>query len=124
MAPHSVQEHGDPAVRAEHDALAKQLAARPSVEVLRRAAILGFLGLVSFGVAWSLLWDRYGKTPTKTALAHTELYRAGFMITGLGALALFVLCLLALLRWRRIAREEDQRFARLRELRRALGIDP
>jgi hypothetical protein len=119
-----VDESGRSSLRAEHDALAKKLAARASVEALRRAAILGFLGVISFGLSWGLLWDRYGKTPTELALAHTTLYRVGFLVTFLGAVAMFAFGLIALLRWRRLAREEDRLFARLRELRRALGIDP
>jgi hypothetical protein len=111
------------ALRAEHDALAGRLVVRRSAEALRRGAILFFLGLVSFGTSWGLLWDRYGKTPTAFALAHTEVYRYGFLVTGVGAVLLFVLSAVALLRWRRLAREEERLFARLRELRRALGID-
>ncbi len=117
------EERGQAALRPEHDALARRLAVRRSVEALRRGAILGFLGLVTLGTSWGLLWDRYGKTPTAFALAHTEAYRFGFLVTGVGAVLLFLGSAVALLRWRRLAREEDRLFARLRELRRALGID-
>lgn len=122
--PQAWQGEDDPAVRAEHDALAKRLAVRPSVEALRWAATYGFLGLVAFGVSWGLTWDRYGKTPTPHALAHTDLYRLGALLTFVASVVLVVLCGVTLARWRRLAREEDQLFERLRALRRALGIDP
>lgn len=123
-APQAWQGQGDPALRAEHDAVAQRLAVRPSVEALRRAAISGFLALVSFGISWGLTWDRYGKAPTRHALAHTELYTYGALFTFVASVVLAVLCFVTLARWRRLAREEDQLFARLRTLRRALGIDP
>ena len=119
-----LDDSGHSSLRAEHDALANKLEARVSVEALRRAAVRGFLGVISFGLSWGLLWDRYGERPTETALAHTTLYRAGFLVTFATAVALFSLGLVSFLRGRRLAREEDRLFARLRELRRALGIDP
>lgn len=111
-------------LHAEHDALARELAARPSVDVLRRAAVLAFAGLISAGLAWAILWDRYGETPTAFALRHTGLFRAGFAVTALGTVVLAVLFAQSARRWRRMARDEEARFARLCELRRALGIDP
>ncbi len=114
---------GDP-LRAEHDALAARLAARASVDVLRLAVVLGFLGLLSAGVSWAVLWDRYGAHPTEIAVEHTALFHAGYLAAGAVALTLFALTGLVLVRWRRLAREEDALFARLRELHRALGIDP
>jgi hypothetical protein len=114
----------DESLRAEHDALAKQLAARPSVDLLRRAAVLAFAGLISAGLAWAILWDRYGKTPTAFALRHTDLFRAGFLVTALATVVLGVLFALTARRWRRMASDEEVRFARLCELRQSLGIDP
>ncbi len=114
----------DPALRAEHDALARELAVRPSVDVLRRAWVQGFLCLTCAGLAWALLWDRYGKTPTEFALQHTTFFHVGWIVAALAAATLFGFFVASLRRWRRMAREEDRRFARLRELRRALGIDP
>ncbi len=122
--PQAWQGWGDPALGAEHDALAERLAVRRSVEALRWAATYAFLALVSFGVSWGLTWDRYGKTPTPRALAHTELYRFGALFTFVACVALIVLCGVALARWRRLAREEARLFERLCALRRALGIDP
>lgn len=123
-APQAWHAEGDPALRGEHDELALRLAVRSSVEALRRAAIHGFLALVTFGISWGLTWDRYGERPTLHALAHTELYKYGAILTFVASVALVVLCVVTLARWRRVAREEDQLFARLRALRRALGIDP
>lgn len=122
--PQAWQAEGDPTLRAEHDALAQRLAARASIDALRRAAVLGFLALVSFGVSWGLTWDRYGKTPTRHALDHTALYAYGALITLLASVALVARGAGLLLRWRRLARDEDRLFERLRALRRALGIDP
>jgi hypothetical protein len=115
---------GGDALRAEHDALARRLSARPSAEALRRAAVAGFFGLVSFGVSWGLLWDRQGKAPTPHARAHADLYRFGALFGFAVAAVLVVLCAVTIARWRRLAREEERLFARLGELRRALGIDP
>ncbi len=122
----SQEQHGasDPALRAEHDALARELSARASVDVLRRAWVLGFLGVLCAGLSWAVLWDRYGRAPTEVALHHTALFHAGYIAAALAAAVLVVLLGLSLARWRRMAREEDLRFARRCELRRALGLDP
>jgi hypothetical protein len=114
----------DPALRAEHDALSRELAVRPSVDVLRRAWVQGFLGLTCAGLAWALLWDRYGKTPTEFALQHTAFFHVGWIVAALAAVTLFFFFGFSLRRWRRMARDEERRFARLCEVRRALGIDP
>ena len=114
----------DPGLRAEHDALAERLADRGSVASLRRAVTLGFFAVLSAGLSWALLWDRYGKTPTEAALRHTDLFHGGSIVAGVAGVALAVLAGVALARWRRMAREEERLFARLCELRRALGIDP
>jgi hypothetical protein len=119
-----MSDSGPPALRAEHDALAKRLAVRPSVDALRRAAVVAFLGLVALGISWALLWDRYGTAPTELARRHTGLYLTGFVVTLAVAVALFVAGGVILARSRGMAREEAQLFERLGELRRALGIDP
>jgi hypothetical protein len=111
------------ALRAEHDALAGRLAARASVDVLRLAVVLGALGILSGGVCWAVLWDRYGPHPTDLVQEHTALFHAGYLAAGVVAVTLFVLSGVTLARSRRMAREEDALFARLRDLRRALGID-
>ncbi len=115
---------GEAALRAEHDALAKRLEVRASVDGLRRAGLMSFAGLVSACLSWGLVWDRFGKTPTEFALAHTELFRFGWIITALVALGLFGAGAVAFRRSRRVAAEEHTLFLRLCELRRALGIDP
>jgi hypothetical protein len=112
------------ALRAEHDALARQLASRASVDALRRALGLGSLGFLSGGVCWAILWDRYGAQPSAFAVEHGALFHAGYVAAAVVALTLFALTGVILARWRRLARREDAQFARLLELRRAVGIDP
>lgn len=120
------EEHGagDPALRAEHDDLARRLAARASVDRLRRAGWMAFLSVMFFGLCWGLVWELHGETPTARALEHPRLFDAAWVTAFVLWLSLGAGAAVNLVRSRRMAREEDRLFGRLRELRRALGIDP
>jgi hypothetical protein len=100
---------GRDAQRAEHDALARRLEIRASVDELRRGLMRLFLGLISVGLTVKLAWDRWGvlKPGVVTAVA----------------VVLLALAIRALARSRRLAREEDRLFARFREVRAELGLE-
>ena len=106
-------------LRAEHDELARRLAARRSIDHLRRGAWAAFLLVVTGGLAAKLAWDRWGpKSPRAFTSPPVPLFLA-----LLAALACLALAAADFLRARRIMRDEDRDFARLRELRGRLGID-
>lgn len=112
-------------LRLEHDDLARRLAVRPSVDVARNAFVLIFVGgPIAGGISWALLWDRYDKLdPSDLGLAHPVLFLTCAVLAGVLGAILIVRGVLALRRSRRMARAEAALFARLRELRRLLGID-
>ena len=106
-------------LRAEHDQLAHRLAARRSIDHVRRGAWAAFLLVVTGGLAAKLAWDRWGST-------HPRAFKGPpvFLYLALAAaLACLTLAAVAFLRARRLMRDEDRDFARLRELRRRLGLD-
>lgn len=112
------------ALRAEHDSLAGRLAVRPSVDALRRGLYQGFFGLLSVGLTVKLGWDRWGTLAQGVARkAHPGPPLFLWIATAL-ALVLLALAIRSLLRSRRLARDEDALFARFRELRRVLGVEP
>jgi len=111
-------------LRAEHDALGARLATRRSVDELRKGLYQVFAGLLSVGLVVKLGWDRFGAASTGVVKkAHTG-PPVFLWLTMAVAVVLLSLAVLSLLRSRRLAREEDLLFARFRELRRALGIEP
>ncbi len=111
-------------LRVEHDDLARRLESRPSVDLARNGLVLLFVGLVSAGLAWALLWDRYDKLdPTDPGLAHPILFLTGSAVAALLGLVLVIRGVVVLRRSRRLARDEAALFARLRELRRLLELD-
>jgi hypothetical protein len=118
--------HPDPAtveaLRAEHDALARRLEVRRSVDHLRVGLLRVFAGLISAGVTVKLGWDRWGVLKpgvVRKALAGKPLF---LWIATAVTLVLLTLAVGSLLRARRLAREEDRLFARFRALRAELGI--
>lgn len=111
-------------LRLEHDELARRLESRPSVEVARQALVLGFAGLMSLGIGWALFTYRYGKVPSELAERHPTAFVAAVVLACTVSALLVARGLVVFRRSRRMAREEAALFARLRELRRALGLDP
>lgn len=112
------------ALRAEHDALARGLAARLSVDEARRALYLLFVGLLSVGLGAKLAWDRWG-TPRPGVVRKLHAGPPLFLwIATAAAVILLLLSIRSFVRSRRLMRDEDARFARLRQLRDALGLDP
>jgi hypothetical protein len=110
------------ALRAEHDDLARKLEVRVSIDELRKGLLRLFLGLIAVGLTVKLAWDRWGKL----AEGVVREYRGPpvfFWIATAVALVLLLLALRALVRARRLARDEDRLFARYRQLRSELGLD-
>jgi hypothetical protein len=110
------------AARAEHDALARRLEVRASIDEAKRGLLRLFVGLIAAGVAVRLAWDRYGtlKPGAVRIVRGPPLFL--WIATGV-SVALLALAVRALLRSRRLAREEDRLFARYRALRAELELD-
>jgi hypothetical protein len=108
--------------REEHDALARRLETRASVDELKRGLMRLFLGLISVGLTVKLAWDRWGVL--KPGVVRTLRGPPVFLwIATAAAIVLLALAVWALVRARRLAREEDRLFARFREIRAALRLD-
>ncbi len=111
-------------LRAEHDVLAKQLEARRSIEVARRGLYLVFAGLIGTGTSIALAWDRWGRLKPGVVRKVTG-QRPLFLYVAMAVtVVLLAFALRALVRARRIMREEDALFCRYRALREALRLDP
>src|SRR5512142_299230 len=103
-------------LRAEHDALARRLEARTSIDHLRKGLYAAFVGLIGVGTCVKLAWDRWGTLKPgvlRKALAGRPLF---LWIATAVTLAVLVFAISALLRARRLAREEDALYARFRAL--------
>ncbi len=110
---------GETALRAEHDELVRKLATRRSIDQVRRGAWAGFLLVVTGGLAGKLAWDRWASTHPRAFKGPPVL----FPLALLAALACLAFGVAAFRRARRLMRQEDRDFARLRALRRELGIE-
>ncbi len=117
------QEKDPVALRAEHDALAQQLAVRPSVDAARKGLILAFVGFIGLGTAGALAWDHWGPPrpgEVKVVVPGRPLY---FIIVLIVALLIAAWSTAVLVRARRMARGEAALFDRLKALRARLGLD-
>ena len=117
-----------PEVRAEHDALAAQLATRRSIDRVRRAAYLGFAGFIGVLLTAKLGWDRYAwrRTPAQIEYLRTHPLKGPpfFMWLAMAAaVVLLGLTIRELVAARRLMREEDALLDRFRALRRTLGFE-
>ena len=111
---------GGPSMRAEHDRLAARLAARRSIDHVRRGAYGLFFSLIIGGLAAKLGWDRWFSTrPTRFRGPPLLFFFAAALAAGLLAWTAW-----SFLRARRHMADEDADFARMRELRRILELDP
>ena len=107
-------------LRAEHDRLAERLAARRSIDFVRKGAYTGFVGFIASGLALKLAFDRWFSTRATRFRGPPVFFFAALAL----ALVLVVVALVLFLRARRLMRAEDEEFARMRELRRRLELDP
>jgi hypothetical protein len=108
------------ALRREHDALAAQLSARRSVDEGRKAAYAAFFGFITLGLSVKLAWDRWF-SERLTRFDGPPLF---FFVALAMTAVLAVIAVVAFTRARRHMRGEDEAFARFKELRARLGIDP
>ncbi len=107
------------ALRTEHDGLAQKLATRLSIDHLRRAAYAGFATFIAGGLTIKFAWDRWG--PHHKALRGRPLF---FLLALAVSLLLLGFTLVSAWRARQLMRTEDCAFARFREIRAKLGLDP
>jgi hypothetical protein len=115
----------DPAtLRAEHDALARRLEIRRSVDHVRRGAYLGFAALLGVGLSGKLAWDRWGTPPPGVARKLAAGLPVFFLLAAAATILLALLAVREGRRARRLMREEDALFARFRAVRTALRLDP
>ncbi len=125
MSPNPQVPEGDPAaLRAEHDALARRLEIRRSIDVVRRGAYQLFAGLIAVGACIALAWDRWGTLEpglTRKAVTGPPFF---LYVATIVAVVLLLLAIRSFRRVRALMREEDALFVRLRALRNALGLDP
>jgi type VI protein secretion system component VasK len=115
-----VSGEGDRALRAEHDQLAARLAVRRSIDHVRRGAYGLFFSVVTGGLAGKLAYDRWFSTRV-TRFRGPPIF---FFAAAAAALALVAYSAWSFVRARRHMAEEDRAFARMRELRQTLGLDP
>jgi len=114
-------------LRAEHDALAARLAARASIDLVKRAAILGFVAFIALGLSAKLAFDRWAPeawwpvgAPRPEQVPGAPLF---FLLAAIATGALVAFSVRNVIRARRLMREEEALFARLLALRAALGLD-
>jgi hypothetical protein len=110
----------DPALRQEHDRLAARLAARGSIDHVRHGAYGVFFAFILSGLAVKLAYDRWFSTRA-TRFRGPPIF---FFTAAVAAVALIAYTAWSFLRARRLMAAEDADFARLRELRRILELDP
>lgn len=108
------------ALRREHDEIAERIAARRSIDLIRKGAYTGFAALIASGLAIKLGYDRWFSARV-TRFRGPPVY---FIVAAACALVLATLAIVFVVRARRIMRAEDALFARLRALRDRLGLDP
>lgn len=110
------------ALRAEHDALAEELATRASVDRMKEGGVLTFFTVISLGMTLKLGWDRWGWLPVNKPKPEGQ-YPLWFL---LGVLLTLVLLRAAVVRFRAaqaLRAREAAGFRRLRELRARLELD-
>lgn len=108
-------------LQAEHDALAQRVAARRSIDDVRRGAYATFGIVIAGGLTLKFAWDRWGwgPRPARPPGRYPLLFAAALAVS----LVLLVVAVRAFRSARRAMLVEDRDFARLREIRSRLGID-
>lgn len=108
------------ALRREHDALAERLAARRSIDEMRKAAYAAFFGFIAAGLSSKLAWDRW----FSERLTRFKGPPVFFFVAVAVTIVLVVIAARAFVRARRHMRTENEDFGRLKALRARLGLDP
>jgi hypothetical protein len=111
------------ALRAEHDALAAQLATRPSVDAARKGLILAFVGFIALGTAGALAWDHWGPVRPGEVRVVVPGRPMFFLVALAVGLAIATWSAVTLRGPARRSRAEAALFRRLQELRGRLGLD-
>jgi hypothetical protein len=111
-------------LRAEHDALARRLEIRRSIDHVRRGAYVAFGALLGVGLSLKLAWDRWGTPPPGAAPRVREGLPLFFLLALALTLVLLAFAARDFVRARRLMREEDRLFARFKDVRAALRLDP
>jgi hypothetical protein len=108
-------------LRAEHDVLALRVAARRSIDDVRRGAYAAFGLVITGGLTIKFAWDRWGwgPRPARAPGRYPLLFLAALAVSAV----LLVVAVRAFRNARRAMVVEDRDFARLREIRARLGID-
>src|SRR5690242_18767684 len=92
-------------LRAEHDALAKRLEVRSSIDLLRRALYTIFFGLIGAGTSVKLGWDRWGTLKPGMVRRPLTSGRPLFLwVATFVTVALLVAGIVALVKARRLAK--------------------
>lgn len=112
------------ALRAEHDALAARLESRGSVDAARSGLYQIFAGLISAGLSLALAWDRWGRLRPGVVRKAIHGPPVFFYLAISAMTVLLLLAVRSFVRSRRLMLQEDALFARFRDLRATLGIDP
>jgi hypothetical protein len=110
-------------LRAQHDALARQLDVRVSIDHFRACAFLGFFGVIAFGMSCKLAWDRWGPPVPGVEKVIPPGGPMFFLIALFVTLVLVAFSVRSYRRYAALAREEAVLFARLKALRAALGFE-
>lgn len=108
------------ALRAEHDELARGLAVRRSIDVMRRFAYTAFTAFITAGLSGKLAFDRWVSIRPNRFRGPPVYFFIALAIT----VVLVVISVVLLNRARRMMRGEDVLFARMREIRDQLELDP
>jgi hypothetical protein len=109
-------------LRAEHDRLASRVAIRRSIDDVRRGAYAAFAFFVATSLSIKFAWDRWGWGPKsgRPPGKYPLLFLAALVI----AIVVGAFAYRSFRRARLAMQVEDQDFARLREIRGRLGIEP
>ena len=113
------------ALRAEHDDLARQLEVRTSIDALRTGLLRTFFGLIAVRALREARLGSLGRPEARgRAEAPRRARRSSSGSRPPSPSSCSLLGIRALLRARRLGADEDRLFARYRELRSKLGLDP
>ncbi len=107
-------------LRSEHDALAARLSVRRSIDLMRRFAYSAFTAFITGGLSIKLAWDRWFSVRV-TRFKGPPIY---FFVALAVTLVLIAMAVTLYVRARRLMRDEDALYARMRALRDQLGLDP
>jgi len=116
----AAQSQEEQALRAEHDALAERLAARASVDDVRRGFYAILLLVITAGLTAKLGYDRWGPY-------HPRAFRGPpflFFLALAAVLLSIAVAVFSFARGRRKMRAEEAEFTRFKSIREKLGLGP